>query len=668
MGEAQLPSHRIRTDDCKNAKKKCDKILPSCSRCGRLGLLCKYRLIALIDKTSSSLVTNELINASELQLRAQLQDMTNRLEATQSALLEANATLANYQANNNIFGNPVSANPTLTIEDPDLMPSLGDMVVVMQYFRDPNLLAQFLLYPRAVVGNFFTENTSLRLIICAIAANFQIPRLPNKVCIEYYSRARKSIKKYGNIVSLKHTQALMFHSLPTLAHPFFAKAAGMARILQLDIDPDNNPRFINISEDEKEERRNIFWFIYYSFKIVQICHLRNFTLSSPSSANVKYCHQYKKFSDSGIDSIYPEIATSCYASKILDLILDAKDYCITPPYEVYDLLGSRKFHLIISHLLELKQSIPSHRLLSISTENNSLAQFMASWPHYPEKIFDKLFLTIYYNAAICMVHRPTLYLTKFLPLTSPYLMQNADAITIILNALGTSMNAAQTIVSFASWLVHLSDSGHDGDGGLLQHKIWREHTFGTFALFEAVVVLWFALCHTQRFWWRTDADSLSGSDEFAGESLRMGIKDRRRIRSQVLDVLRSFKELEGIFGGVGKNGSTIDGMISENEKEERENSLPNMLTPMVAAIEAMVIEMEASETRMTDKSIGKLEAALQGITLGMRVIGIEDDDVNIPSEIEPWAFLGLLGMEVGGMHWFSRHELPWRLFWSNLTS
>ncbi|KAJ3137642.1 hypothetical protein HK100_000554 [Physocladia obscura] len=598
-----------------------------------------------------------------------MQAMSNRLQKVEAELSQANETLVRLKKNSS---NEIIVSQQSTIEDPDMMPSIGDWVVVFQYFRQPNLLGQ-LLNLRLLLEHFFTENQSLRLIVCALTAYLQTPSLPAKVCVAYYSRARKSINRHGNIVSLKHVQVFMLHSLfllaigqPTLARPLFTRAITMLMQLQLYIDPDNIPTTANLSDEEKEDRR---------------------TYSRVKYARRRYAHGYN---GETTDPIF-EIASHCYCSSIFEIILEAKSHWITPPSSVGEIFSTTFYNSIGSSLGTLKGIIPSYRLLSTDPNSNSLAQFMSYQQqnpytqqqyqqppqqyhhHHLETIIDRLLITIFYNSAICIINRPLLYVSKFLPLTSPYLLHNPDRIKCVLNALDASVTAAQTILSFADWIVVYQRPESSS-------KIWKEQTFSIFALFEAIIVLWFALCHTQRFWWRPETvagvvlserttsaiENGGGSGNVFGDTLQMGVQERRRIRVQILDVLKSLKEAEAMFGNTGSSeNASVDQMILDENDQSGGGSgggHPNMITPIVVAIEAMIREIQEAEVAVIETN-EKFEAVLKGITLGMKVVAIVDDDEEFPKQMEPFVFLGLLGMEVSGLNWNASNEQPWRNFW-----
>ncbi|KAJ3012628.1 UNVERIFIED_CONTAM: hypothetical protein HDU68_001100 [Siphonaria sp. JEL0065] len=344
-----------------------------------------------------------------------------------------------------------------------------------------------------------------------------------------------------------------------------------------------------------------------------------------------------------------EVATNYYLSTILDIIRDTTRHHTTNiPRTVVDLLSPPKATPFRAQLHTFRSSTPSH--LIISQENGT--QFLAFTSTFQgrETVTDCLFLTMFYNVAICIMNRPILYLTKFLKRDSVHLtMENRST---IFTALNESLVSAQTVVGLASWLVHQSEMKLDGEDGKFRDSFWRLHPFESFVLFEAVVVLWFATTQTQEFWFEGITPVLNF----------MTLEDRQRIRSQVLDVLRTLKDLE----------QGLSTSQQSNVYDVRYGDVTNFVSPMVECIQRMLSVIEDVEFAViigekAGSSVNEME--VEAVAIEMNVLSLTDTDPELrePYRSDPWVFLGLLGAQVKGMKWRAWYEEDWRLFWKKVA-
>ncbi|KAI9351352.1 hypothetical protein BDR26DRAFT_850915 [Obelidium mucronatum] len=272
-----------------------------------------------------------------------------------------------------------------------------------------------------------------------------------------------------------------------------------------------------------------------------------------------------------------------------------------------------------------------------------------------DRVMDSFLITLLFHASICVVNRPTLYLSHYLPLTSPLLVNNPENMTKILASIDASITAALSIAELVSWLIHQSNSGQDGENGQLRQKLWREREFlfASFVLFEACTVLWWVTCRTQAFWWR---------DGIPGEALVMSPLDRKRMRIHVLDILKTLKDLES---DVTKHEH--EAFIIDDTRDERNRQIVNMITPMVVCIEAQVQEMEKAEFSFSGMHVCSRNENVDKIIVGMKVMAVVDEDGkwdDPTTEQNPWVLMGLLGVDIGGIQWRGCFEEEWRLFWS----
>ncbi|ORY49408.1 hypothetical protein BCR33DRAFT_734893 [Rhizoclosmatium globosum] len=153
----------------------------------------------------------------------------------------------------------------------------------------------------------------------------------------------------------------------------------------------------------------------------------------------------------------------------------------------------------------------------------------------------------------------------------------------------------------------------------------QAHTQPLYPAFESAIVIWFLICRMDPEW-RTTVPSL----------LNQNWKD---FRDRLLFLLEFVKGL--LLGQHHESG---------------------MLMPIITCMQAMMTEVV--ETLLTGASPGSAEP-VEEIIVGMKVCSIGAEEHDEPSITrEPWAFLGLLGMEVGpGLRWSGRSEDEWRRFW-----
>ncbi|ORY39131.1 hypothetical protein BCR33DRAFT_418602 [Rhizoclosmatium globosum] len=133
---------------------------------------------------------------------------------------------------------------------------------------------------------------------------------------------------------------------------------------------------------------------------------------------------------------------------------------------------------------------------------------------------------------------------------------------------------------------------------------------------ESILVIWFISCRMKREWWAYLSIPL-----FDTVTLQSSLE-------RALDIIKKQEVLEGSMTG-----------------------LTNVFTNCV---QAMLMELANGPLLQREDGIQELE-------IGMRVMALEGAMEDL---VEPWAFLGLLGMELpGGIRWKGRSEESWRLFW-----
>ncbi|KAI9334617.1 hypothetical protein BDR26DRAFT_897928 [Obelidium mucronatum] len=564
--------------------------------------------------------------------------------------------------------------PSLMLEDPDLMPTMEDWALVYSYVRDgegPQLLA--LVDPTRFLEEFFFLPPALRLSICAKAAYLKRNTLPENLYFGYYEKAKKAIWRYlgtpnlmmiQTFVSLASFATMAFRDMYT-ALPLFQKAVGMMLQLRLDVDPDISPWLfhLNLTEAEKEDRRIAYWVIYFALKRGQIALKAPLP---PLQNTVKFAKQISQPKQPLLNTPQAArpIATVCYLCAMLDIVQDTKMHHLNIPTSALDILISPTTIQLAGRLNSLREQIPSTLLLSPT--NNTLHEFLSN-PIHPTSAYymgstslmDTLMTTMLYNSAQCVLFRPQLYLTGFLEVTSPALLNKPSNLALLLTVLEKCVTSARTISGLNSWVLSLPNE--IADSLKLRTSFFMEHYFTYFALFEAAVVLWFVTCKSKVFWWRIEDSGGGGGDAGAEDNtLRMNLEDRKRIRSEVLDLLKTLTALDEMNGAKAGGAGKLTSLIAPLRK---------CVTAMVFEMEKKEIELAASLAMNTASSSPSSHAVnIEDVVIGLEIMGLADNTETNPAELrteEPWVFLGLLGACIdGSMRWTSPKEKDWEQLWN----
>ncbi|KAI8611339.1 hypothetical protein BC830DRAFT_662832 [Chytriomyces sp. MP71] len=466
----------------------------------------------------------------------------------------------------------------------------------------------------------------------------------------------------------------------------------MLQELKMDIDPDFSPWLTtaNMSEYDKEERRIIFWNIYYSLKresknlkkriffslnngpqpVVQITASQR-TQITLSSSNMKFLQQHRVSNPAFLFTRFLPERTAhfnpsviCHLSGILDIMQQATIHYKAIPKSATEIVLPSACTILIRQLGNLENNSLRHMLassrdatlgyvVSAVVSNNSHTPPITPVPHLTidsSTLLPILSTTFLFNAAVCILHRPQLYLTAHLPITSP-LLAFPESYQALNTALLQSVTAARTITSLNSALAHTMREDFDSV---------KYDPFTSFVLFEAAIVLWFATTKTPAYWFK-----LAGATP-SPLFLTMGAEERRAIRGEVLDVLRALKELEDIMG----SHAADDGLIPPVSASARVGGAPpsNMLSPMVTAVTAMIEEMQAAEQRiLAPSSVTQPATGVEELLIGMKVMALDDpDDARGTSYVdEPYCYLGLLGVKCGSFRWHGALEPAWQRFWAS---
>ncbi|KAJ3265678.1 hypothetical protein HDU77_004208 [Chytriomyces hyalinus] len=490
----------------------------------------------------------------------------------------------------------------MAIADPDSMPSITDWFTIFNYLSvETNLPPLVLIAAERVLDNFFFESPALRLTICAIAAFMQFPRLSSKKCASYFTRAKRAVLL-------------------------------MLRDLRMDVDPDFSAWLapLNLSEYDKEERRIIFWNIYYSLKLVQIAASQRTHLSLDSS-NMKLLQPQPVLNPRFSHSQHmPEKHSTfnqtviCHLSAILDLIQLAKAHYQNAPLNALEIIIPSTWSALAQRLTTMHQTTLRHLTVSVSDNNLGpvVSAISSTIPQHVATSTDTTLIlpiisvSLLYHAATCILHRPQLYLAAQLDLMSP-VFSFSETLPTLQTAVQKCIASAQTIATLNSALTHTDRTDFDSI---------RFDPFTSFILFEAAIVLWFSTTHSLAPLW-VPGGTLS-------------IYERRGLRGQVLDLLKALKELEEMM-------SSPPPVEMEGSGYTAPPPRANMVTPLVKCVAAMVEDMHRLELQAGSHAAApaaSMDVLMGDVVVGMAVVSLEEADGEgqhdaVCSE-EPWAYLG----------------------------
>ncbi|KAJ3396500.1 hypothetical protein HDU80_009964 [Chytriomyces hyalinus] len=639
---------------CRDAKRKCNAMRPSCGQCSKKGLACEYVAChSTRSKNSPRDASSEISEGTGSRFCSGSSDKDSVLSISFSPANSSGMLLS-----------PVSAT---SLANPDLMPTIQECMMVYQYVSSDylavDMISFYLVDMDQFLRTFSFQPAGLRLAYCAIAA----ASLRRRDKQQYYDRAEKALFSDNAPIALSTVQALLAISkfgllAGTELAPYFLQACELISLLQLDIDPDNLPHSSLLTESEKEERRCVFhvWFALYT----QGKSVTPFALP-PQTFDFNNVRPAKNKRMTALNMNFPQssVAHICHASALLDVAGDIRAFWEAPPTSV-----TRVLHCETIHALEQKLERTMKRMRETSVTTNSASPFISLssvqitrenvsnlFPH----MSDLIIVNLYHNAAICMLYRPQVYLSRFLSLSSTHLQDNRDNnMTVILNAINTTMNAARNILDLSSWMYH-----HPLYKTLWIPKFYRDHCTVTFALFEACIVAWFLTCRTQHYWWWTTSNDSNGfGNECASSLLSMTLEDRAAIRAGVSDIVNTFGDLDQLF--------------------DRKDGVPNMISPLFRFSKAMLEEMKdvedllrcASSSPSVDvqpqqvkreSDVGGSVDALVAEMDGLCVL----ESGNVLGQ-ETWVFLNLLGVSVGKGHlerelfWDAPNAQNWKTFWT----
>ncbi|KAI8610582.1 hypothetical protein BC830DRAFT_1145133 [Chytriomyces sp. MP71] len=657
-GYDPITKRPVPCERCRFHRKRCTLERPHCSRCLRMETLCVY------PPPPSSILRPKRKKATVVS------DLSQPAKATSSPTPISNSPspmLPRKESSNNTSGSRSLLNRIIDfadsdtclqspepneVEHADYMPTQQDFELVVTFFASTDRMVRSSAVHRLISKNdflahFFTQPHALRLTICALAAHSN-SRLPDHVCVSYYNRARKAVMHCIDRPSVKNLQTLylianfaIVHGQPSIGKPFFVSAVMMLISLHMTVDPDFSPwlQHLNLLESEKEERRRIFWQCFYSLKMVQSAT----AATIPANITAEQMKPPSGDMDSDMLTIQPNCA-------ILELIIDIKKIHAQIPQSVQEILISQQVLNLTSRLISIYNEIPRFLIL-IPDPSQPVQEQYNLWTSQlmsvgPTDTTGIISLSILHNSSICLLSRPKLYLTHFHPNPNT----TGIAVSTFLAALQGSLIAACRISNITRFLLHITNPLADATSTtqpVLPKSFWEAHNYLAHPLFECAVVLWFMACRAGADWIALLAD--------VDAELPVGRGREGRVR---LDVTRVYACLDDVLHAL----CVLDALLGGREQKS------NMVTPMVRCVRAMIVEVEEVMEANSSPPLGRKEGSpesVDSVVVGMKVLAIGATETTVDGlEEDPWCFLGLLGLEVGGLRWRAPYEEGWRNLWA----
>ncbi|KAJ3110555.1 hypothetical protein HK100_002998, partial [Physocladia obscura] len=549
------------------------------------------------------------------------------------------------------------------------------------------------IHPVRFMLNFDDEPPALRYIIFAFTAFYQNSPLQN--VNEFYQQAKKEILNSARFSNekgaLKYIQTLFVkyqfyfaRGQPAAGIDDLTEAMQLIQDWKLDIDPNVNKN--SLLPYEKDERRRIYWVVYYSVKSIS---LRTGMVQVPPISQEMQPHS-QCFLGGGSAAI-------CETSNLLQFAGPIIEYARKTPDSLTFLLSSEHQDAINKHVANIKNwqtNLPDH--LRISPEK--LPELLKSGDF--SGILDTAILPVIFT---CITYRSVLY-TTFIPrlLHSP--LRTCTTTKFIVSAMEVCLNESQGLEKLFRQLLTMTITERKLDSGF-----WRGVANIANGCFEAATVSWFMYCRTLPYFWDRYKKKSGRCDKKAREA----IKSRMEVFQQCLcllqtsqcgdetkfsafqptnreclvsPMLRCVNEMSSeilkhdeIFQAetqmprnieLEKNAALINKPSSEvladlDSKYSTQNSCNS-----TSSIYDNYLNITESRS-YSNSSISKYSHnnnRLNCVELSMKVMNLESDEnayeLVVVSEESPWVYLGLLGMDVNNqIGWKAPYEGKWRKFW-----
>ncbi|KAI8618001.1 hypothetical protein BC830DRAFT_1110837 [Chytriomyces sp. MP71] len=550
------------------------------------------------------------------------------------------------------------------LESAATMPNMGDWVLYHQYVEQG-------LGDKDCLAAFFSLSPALRATLCLMAASALRPRLPDFVCIGYFTAARNLLLRSWDTPSIKTLDAMRRLTLFVVnLGQSLASSRLWRRVLEftfalgVHIDPDDSPLTCDLSDKEKNERRTLFSRIYHWYRFLEVGYATSFSYRFLPGA-VKPV-PYRDPQELLIHAT--DVNILFILNPLLDIIIAAARHHYAIPSSVHEIQCSTEVQSLQLQLqLFLANTSPS--IILTQTDLVSLHHFLTTFPSAIAAA-EILTTTMNYHAARTLITRAQLHLTAHLPLSHPLLFNNPTALTRLLSVLANTLASARTIVRLASHVSQLG--GTEGSNSPLRAGFMQSISMTSFSMFEGVVCLWFLCCRTRAFWWHANpTPAIGGSDG----PLTMGISQRLEIRECCLDVLRLFVENDAAAVQEKEEGVSYPTFFDREASKTQMQS--RVLTPMIECMRAMVAEMaefEALVASGVNPAPALASQMLDSVVLKLEVLVVDEglgnsntDSSELVARDGAWSYLGLLGEVVkGGVVWNQHYEKGWREFWASV--
>ncbi|KAJ3294061.1 hypothetical protein HDU79_011498 [Rhizoclosmatium sp. JEL0117] len=498
--------------------------------------------------------------------------------------------------------------PMWDMEDPDLMPTLNDWILCHRMMTDDGKTSPISgeYDAEAFLFEFYQLPPVLRLTRCAIAATYHLTQTE---AFEYYRRARKAFSKAGSEPSVELIRAYIavngfamnMLGQPLVGLQFLKLAVTMIRDIKLYIDPDDSPWLDYLNLTERQkEDRRRAFWQVYTY------YVWHQTICNDSDyIEIELSCDRIKGPNPSFTMFRPNPTRKDYCAA-LGLIAKIKRLNSIPPPSITELVTSSSIVDFESQLISMQASVPDEMKLWAENPTTITAEEEAEFVKKSLATNDKLCSSnMVAQTAISLLYRPIMFLSSLKQL-HPLLLSPTEQ-QIVSNSIYRCLSSALRISNLFS-LARKHNAGPDP----------FEILDTTECLFECFVVIWFTICRMGSGW--------------AGVVAPL-IPDFGSLRAQLADIVEFMRENDSGYN-----------------------------SPTLVSIVAMLQEID--RVRSGQSSLN-LSDEVSGLEVGMQVMSIGADFGDPAEEIvAPYAFLGLLGLDVdGGVRWKGRSEESWRLFW-----
>ncbi|KAJ3116665.1 hypothetical protein HK100_001002 [Physocladia obscura] len=231
--------------NCRIKKRKCDREKPCCSNCLNSRELCSYISTPVKRFSAQSLTESNLL--------------TKVMDA----------------ADNNITVTGVTFQQEI---DTELIPTIQDWELLRRLVDEDRSHdnSQMIISPRMLLQSFFNEPPCICFACLAVATVVHTPRISDSISLSYYEKAKKSlvreesaslriVQSMNLLVWFAYAKGQPVHAAISLNHQ-----TQIALQIRLEIDPDDLPSLSVLSNEEKDERRRVFWSLYYIVKAAEL--------------------------------------------------------------------------------------------------------------------------------------------------------------------------------------------------------------------------------------------------------------------------------------------------------------------------------------------------------------------------------------------------------------